>query len=165
MKRQPYSFPQGYGLGLMVEIFCGIMSGSAWGPSVRKWKIQNQVEQQVMEKMLMMMQVANLGQCFVAIDPAAFTDAFPERLQVNLSFRHFHLVSGHLALFTWSFVVLQYSPGLLPSCHPHLTSCQSLIDTCRDLPPLDPELPVIVPGDRSGEGGTGRKSQGSRGEE
>ena len=34
---------KGYGLGLMVEIFCGILSGSAWGPSVRKWKIQDQV--------------------------------------------------------------------------------------------------------------------------
>jgi len=82
---------KGYGLGLLVEIFCGILSGAAWGPHVRKWKIQDQV--------------ANLGQCFVAIDPAAFTDSFPERMQ-------------------------------------------SLLDTCRDLPPLDPELPVIVPGDR-----------------
>ena len=26
---------KGYGLALMVEIFCGIMSGSAWGPYVR----------------------------------------------------------------------------------------------------------------------------------
>ena len=77
--------PQGYGLGLMVEIFCGIMSGSAWGPSVRKWKIQDQVEEQAMEEMCRVLQVANLGQCFVAIDPTAFTDAFPERLQVNLS--------------------------------------------------------------------------------
>ena len=38
-----------------------------------------------MEEMCRMLQVANLGQCFVAIDPAAFTDAFPERLQVNWS--------------------------------------------------------------------------------
>ena len=78
-------------MGLMVEIFCGIMSGSAWGPSVRKWKIQDQVEQQAMEEMCRVLQVANLGQCFVAIDPAAFTDAFPERLQVNLSSCHLHM--------------------------------------------------------------------------
>ena len=26
---------KGYGLGLMVEIFCGILSGAAWGPHVR----------------------------------------------------------------------------------------------------------------------------------
>ena len=30
---------KGYGLGLMVEIFCGIMSGSAWGPHVR-WVVR-----------------------------------------------------------------------------------------------------------------------------
>jgi len=88
---------KGYGLGLMVEIFCGILSGSAWGPSVRRWKIQDQV--------------ANLGQCFVALDPSAFTDSFPERLQ-------------------------------------------SLLEMCRGLPPLDPELPVLVPGDR----GRGREA-------
>merc|ERR1711936_767692 len=88
---------KGYGLGLMVEIFCGIMSGSAWGPHVRKWKIQDQV--------------ADLGQCFVAIDPSAFTDTFPGRLQF-------------------------------------------LLDTCRGLTPLDPDLPVLVPGDR----GRGREA-------
>merc|ERR1712025_432531 len=88
---------KGYGLALLVEIFCGILSGSAWGPHIRKWKIQDQV--------------ANLGQCFVAIDPAAFTDSFPDRMQ-------------------------------------------SLIDTCRGLDPLDPDLPVLVPGDR----GRGREA-------
>jgi len=82
---------KGYGLALMVEIFCGIMSGSAWGPYVRKWKIQDQV--------------ANLGQCFVAINPEAFTDSFPGRLQ-------------------------------------------ELLETCRGLSPLDPDLPILVPGDR-----------------
>ena len=59
---------KGYGLGLMVEIFCGILSGSAWGPSIRKWKVQDEV--------------ANLGQCFIALDPGAFTDDFNERMQV-----------------------------------------------------------------------------------
>lgn len=28
---------KGYGLGALVEIFCGILSGSHWGPNVRKW--------------------------------------------------------------------------------------------------------------------------------
>ena len=28
---------KGYGLGFMVELFCGIMSGSAFGPHVRTW--------------------------------------------------------------------------------------------------------------------------------
>ena len=101
---------KGYGLGLMVEIFCGILSGSAWGPSVRKWKIQDQVFDlhcqniRRIDRILCTLspsqeaktfdlvqsntiynfgaQVANLGQCFVALDPSAFTDSFPERLQV-----------------------------------------------------------------------------------
>ena len=37
-------------------------------------------------------QVANLGQCFVALDPSAFTDSFPERLQVEMppDQNHYH---------------------------------------------------------------------------
>ena len=60
---------KGYGLALLVEIFCGILSGSDWGPHIRKWKVQDQI--------------ANLGQCFVAIDPGAFTDDFNVRMQVR----------------------------------------------------------------------------------
>lgn len=29
---------KGYGLSMMVETFCGIMSGGAFGPFVRQWK-------------------------------------------------------------------------------------------------------------------------------
>lgn len=28
---------KGYGLGMLVEIFCGIMGGGSWGPNVRRW--------------------------------------------------------------------------------------------------------------------------------
>ncbi|VDM63763.1 unnamed protein product [Angiostrongylus costaricensis] len=28
---------KGYGLGALVEIFCGILAGSHWGPHIRKW--------------------------------------------------------------------------------------------------------------------------------
>ena len=69
---------KGYGLGLMVEIFCGILSGSAWGPSVRKWKVQDEV--------------ANLGQCFIALDPGAFTDDFNERMQVIIESYLYHYI-------------------------------------------------------------------------
>jgi len=58
---------KGYGLGFMVELFCGILAGSAFGPNVRLW-MQSEEE-------------ANLGQCFVAIDPEAFAPGFAERLQ------------------------------------------------------------------------------------
>ncbi|KAH3692817.1 uncharacterized oxidoreductase YjmC-like [Dreissena polymorpha] len=59
---------KGYGLGMMVEIFCGIMSGSLYGHHVRKWKEEKPLTE------------ANLGQCFVAINPAAFEDGFEDRL-------------------------------------------------------------------------------------
>ena len=165
----------------MVEIFCGILSGSAWGPSVRKWKIQDQVFQNVHQRRyphsfslhlhlqncnnrcellfcaikscaINMIynnskfdcQVANLGQCFVALDPSAFTDSFPERLQVC----HHGTVANTI---NWLFpgctdlLAFGYFSTILNSFHP---SSQSLLEMCRGLPPLDPELPVLVPGDR-----------------
>ncbi|XP_060073877.1 uncharacterized oxidoreductase YjmC-like [Ylistrum balloti] len=57
---------KGYGLAMMVEVFCGILSGSAFGPNVRSWKEFNKK--------------ANLGQCFIAIDPNAFADGFSDRM-------------------------------------------------------------------------------------
>ena len=56
---------KGYGLALMVETFCGLLSGSAYGPGVRRWGSSAQV--------------ADLGQCFIAADPAAFAPGFEER--------------------------------------------------------------------------------------
>ncbi|XP_078615013.1 putative oxidoreductase YjmC isoform X1 [Branchiostoma floridae x Branchiostoma japonicum] len=58
---------KGYGLAMMVELFCGILSGGAYGPNVRRWKTNDRV--------------ANLGQCFVAIDPEAFAPGFQDRMQ------------------------------------------------------------------------------------
>ena len=29
---------KGYGLAMMVDVFCGILSGSAFGTNIRKWK-------------------------------------------------------------------------------------------------------------------------------
>lgn len=29
---------KGYGLAMMVEVFCGILSGASFGPNVRRWK-------------------------------------------------------------------------------------------------------------------------------
>ncbi|XP_076241559.1 putative oxidoreductase YjmC [Calliopsis andreniformis] len=57
---------KGYGLGLMVEVLCGILSGSEFGPSIRKWKDKSRI--------------ANLGQCFMAINPEAFGPGSKERL-------------------------------------------------------------------------------------
>ncbi|KFD56476.1 hypothetical protein M513_02580 [Trichuris suis] len=58
---------KGYGLATMVEVFCGILSGANYGKHIRRWKDSTKV--------------ANLGQCFVAIDPNAFAPGFPERMQ------------------------------------------------------------------------------------
>ncbi|KAG7153334.1 L-sulfolactate dehydrogenase-like, partial [Homarus americanus] len=59
---------KGYGLGMLVEIFCGIMSGKCgqYGPNVRRW-MQTDRE-------------ADLGQCFVAIDPSFFAPGFEDRM-------------------------------------------------------------------------------------
>ncbi|CAI5441790.1 unnamed protein product [Caenorhabditis angaria] len=58
---------KGYGLNVMIEVFCGILGGAHWGPNVRKW--MNTTEE------------ADLGQCFIAIDPDAFAPGFQGRLQ------------------------------------------------------------------------------------
>uniref|UniRef100_A0AC35U440 [Histone H3]-lysine(27) N-trimethyltransferase n=1 Tax=Rhabditophanes sp. KR3021 TaxID=114890 RepID=A0AC35U440_9BILA len=58
---------KGYGLGAMVELYCGILAGSHWGPNVRRWMATSAE--------------ADLGQCFVAIDPECFAPGFNGRLQ------------------------------------------------------------------------------------
>lgn len=63
---------KGYGLAMMVEILCGILSGSHFGPWIRSWKASSTE--------------ANLGQCFIAIDPNAFEDEFEERLQKLINY-------------------------------------------------------------------------------
>ncbi|TGZ73286.1 hypothetical protein CRM22_001608 [Opisthorchis felineus] len=57
---------KGFGLGMMVEIFCGIMAGGAYGTNVRRWMATDRP--------------ANLGQAFVAIDPNAFASGFGDRM-------------------------------------------------------------------------------------
>ncbi|KHN83282.1 L-sulfolactate dehydrogenase [Toxocara canis] len=58
---------KGYGMGALVEIFCGILGGAHWGPHIRKWMSSTSD--------------ADLGQCFIAIDPEGFAPNFHERLQ------------------------------------------------------------------------------------
>jgi len=66
---------KGFGLAMMVEIFCGILAGADFGPNIRRWKTTDRE--------------ANLGQCFVAIDPSAFAPGFSDRLQsLNDHLRH-----------------------------------------------------------------------------
>ncbi|XP_057320353.1 uncharacterized oxidoreductase YjmC [Microplitis mediator] len=63
---EEHSGYKGYGLGVMVELLCGILSGSFYGPNIRSWKDSNRT--------------ANLGHCFMAIDPKAFGSGAENRL-------------------------------------------------------------------------------------
>uniref|UniRef100_A0AC34FW10 Malate dehydrogenase n=1 Tax=Panagrolaimus sp. ES5 TaxID=591445 RepID=A0AC34FW10_9BILA len=58
---------KGTGLCQMVEILCGIMAGGAFGKNVREW--------------MGTAQKADLGQCYIAVDPECFADGFSHRLQ------------------------------------------------------------------------------------
>ncbi|KAG8012839.1 hypothetical protein GBF38_020753, partial [Nibea albiflora] len=62
---------KGYGLGMMVEVFCGILAGAQYSSHVRTWKETDRV--------------ANLGQCFVAINPENFAPGFSDRMSDLLS--------------------------------------------------------------------------------
>lgn len=59
---------KGYGLAAMVELFCGIMAGSNYATKVRKWTHAGSDTE------------ADLGQCFVAINPACFAPGFEGRM-------------------------------------------------------------------------------------
>ncbi|KAK2719847.1 hypothetical protein QYM36_005353 [Artemia franciscana] len=63
---------KGYGLAFMVELFCGILSGSDYGPKIRRWPEADRP--------------ANLGQCFIAVDPNCFAPGFSDRLQDMMDF-------------------------------------------------------------------------------
>uniref|UniRef100_H2Y422 Malate dehydrogenase n=1 Tax=Ciona savignyi TaxID=51511 RepID=H2Y422_CIOSA len=58
---------KGYGLAMMVEVMCGILAGAHYGKNVRKWGTTERI--------------ADLGQCFIAVDPKAFHPGFEDRLQ------------------------------------------------------------------------------------
>lgn len=57
---------KGYGLSMMVEVFCGILGGATYGPNVRRWQTEPAT--------------ANLGQCFVAVNPNCFAPGFEDRM-------------------------------------------------------------------------------------
>lgn len=59
---------KGYGLGSMVEYFCGICSGSNFANKIRKWTLSGNKKE-----------IANLGQVFIAVDPNCFAPGFEDR--------------------------------------------------------------------------------------
>ncbi|KAK0097507.1 hypothetical protein PV326_001429 [Microctonus aethiopoides] len=72
---------KGYGLAMMVELLCGILSGSNFGQNIRNWK--NDIK------------LANLGHCFMAIDPEAFGPGAKDRLsQLLIELRNLPVAAG-----------------------------------------------------------------------
>ncbi|XP_041965033.1 uncharacterized oxidoreductase YjmC-like [Alosa sapidissima] len=67
---------KGFGLGMMVEVFCGMLAGSEYSRYIRTWRVTDRA--------------ANLGQCFVAINPENFAPGFNDRMSDLLSL-HRHL--------------------------------------------------------------------------
>lgn len=59
---------KGYGLGAMIEVLCGILSGSLFGTKIRKWTHAGADSE------------ADLGQFFIAIDPNCFAPGFTGRM-------------------------------------------------------------------------------------
>ncbi|CAG9826511.1 unnamed protein product [Diabrotica balteata] len=57
---------KGYGLGMFVEILCGILSGSSYGPNIRNWTDFGKE--------------ANLGHAFMAINPKVFAPGVENRM-------------------------------------------------------------------------------------
>ncbi|XP_014258867.1 uncharacterized protein LOC106672169 isoform X2 [Cimex lectularius] len=70
--REEHGGYKGYGLALMVEALCGISAGSHYGYKIRAWMGAGSV--------------ANLGQCFGAINPDCFETGFKERMSDMMSF-------------------------------------------------------------------------------
>jgi len=59
---------KGYGLAMGVDILCGVLAGSNFGTQVPPWRKGKRIK------------AANLGQCFVALDPNCFAEGFQDRL-------------------------------------------------------------------------------------
>uniref|UniRef100_A0A0N5AUT6 Malate/L-lactate dehydrogenase n=1 Tax=Syphacia muris TaxID=451379 RepID=A0A0N5AUT6_9BILA len=62
---------KGTGLCMMVEILCGILGGAAFGRNIRQWRSTEEN--------------ADLGHCFIAIDPECFAPGFAHRLHQFLT--------------------------------------------------------------------------------
>lgn len=60
---------KGFGLCMMVEVLCGILGDGKYGSNVRRWGFHGENDEE-----------ANLGQCFMAIDPSSFAPGFEGRM-------------------------------------------------------------------------------------
>lgn len=78
---------KGFGLAMMVDVFCGILSGSALGTDIKRWKGQEE-------------RIHNLGHCFIAVNPKVYTDGFEDRMQASMDqYRNLEPAEGETAVF------------------------------------------------------------------
>jgi LDH2 family malate/lactate/ureidoglycolate dehydrogenase len=70
---------KGYGLGMMVEMFCGVLADAKFGPNVGATMNPNAVGRT---------EGSNLGECFVAVDPSKFCAGYADRLQTLVDQLH-----------------------------------------------------------------------------
>ncbi|CAH3115821.1 unnamed protein product [Pocillopora meandrina] len=77
---------KGFGLAMMVDVFCGILSGSEFGTNIKRWQGEEE-------------RVQNLGQCFVAINPKVYADGFEDRMQALMDqYRNLEPAEGETAV-------------------------------------------------------------------
>lgn len=60
---------KGYGLGALIDILCGVLSGANYSTKIRKWSHSGEGGS-----------AADLGQLFIAIDPKSFSPCFAENM-------------------------------------------------------------------------------------
>lgn len=79
---------KGYGLGAMVDILTGVLSGAHYSTKVRKWTLDGSKDGP-----------PNLGQVFIAVDPNCFAPGFEDRMSdMNGILRNLPPVSINLEL-------------------------------------------------------------------
>jgi len=72
---------KGYGLAMMVDTLCGVLSGAAFGPTIKGWRAGRTS--------------ANVGQMFMAINPDKFCPGFEDRMhEFNSLMRGLPLAQG-----------------------------------------------------------------------
>lgn len=63
---------KGTGLAILVDVLCGITAGSKFGPFIKFWEDEEKG--------------ANLGHCYIAMDPKCFAPGFEERMSTLLDY-------------------------------------------------------------------------------
>lgn len=84
---------KGYGLGAMVDILCGVMSGSNFATNIRHWSLDGNNEP------------PNMGQFFMVIDPKCFAPNFTGRLsELTNTLRNTTPVRNYLTIISNKFL-------------------------------------------------------------